>query len=414
MALAARVVSHRTGTSDDVAAASDRPTRSLVRELLDAGATEAFVLQTCTRAETYVVADSPDRLLDTLGIDGERFDEGDALDHLLAVAAGLDSIVIGEDGILGQLRRAVADARAVGGIGPVLDTVCTKAIRVGERVRSETSINEGVTSLASAAVRLASEGCSLADATALVIGAGETGERACRALVDAGVGRLYVANRTRARAETLAALVGGEVVDFAGVATLLPTVDLVVTATGSPTPILDAGMLTDERARVVIDLAQPRDVAPDVGSLAGVTLHDLDSLRVVTRETRASRQAAAADAAAIVREERARLDTQLRELAADATLGALYRRAETTKRDALDTALAALELTATQEATLSAFADALVSELLAAPTRQVRTAARAGDEETLAVARALFELDAEAPDELEAGVADALADVLAD
>lgn len=411
MPLAALVVSHRTATSDDIAAASVRPVRDVVRDLLDAGAVEVFALQTCTRVEVYVVAEDAelDRLLDRLAIAGDRLDEDEALDHILEVAAGLDSIVIGEDGVLGQLRRAVADARAVGGIGPVLDTVCTKAIRVGERVRSETAINEGVTSLASAAVRLASEGCALADATALVIGAGETGERACRALADAGVGRLLIANRTRARAETLAPLVGGEVVDFAAVEELLPSVDLVVTATGSPTPILHAGMLATETGTVVIDLAQPRDVALDVRTLSSVTLHDLDTLRVVTRETRASRAAAAADAEAIVHEERARLADQLRELAADETLGAVYRHAEAVKRDALDTALSKLDLTATQEATLSAFADALVAEVLATPTRNIRAAARDGDERTLALARELFGIDEER-NEAVAAIADALAD----
>lgn len=405
-------VSHVDASVDEIEMACRDDLRGFVNGLLCRdGVEEAFALQTCNRAEAYVVTDGAAegrRALTAFAPevrDGAvvQLDHEESLRHLMRVAAGLESLVLGEDQILGQFRTAVEDARAVGGIGPTLDRALSKAIHVGERARSETSINEGAVSLGSAAVELAAETTDLSSATALVVGAGEMGTLAARAFAAADVEGLIVANRTLPHAEHVAAEVpvDARAVGLQSVGEVVTATDVVVTATGCPDPVLDASTFTDSGETAVVDIAQPRDVDPEVESLPAVDVWDLDDLTAVTDQTRSQRRAAAASVEAMVDEELDRLLTTYKRRRADEAIGTMYERAERLKERELEQAFATLEangdLTPEQREAVTSLADSLVGQLLAAPTKSLRDAAEEDDWTTIHTAMQLFDPEFDTP-----------------
>ncbi|MFB6142991.1 MAG: glutamyl-tRNA reductase [Halorientalis sp.] len=396
-------VSHERASVDDIEAAAAESQRRGVEALRARdGVEEAFVLQTCNRAEAYVVSDAPaagraaldDYVADVPDAVTVELDHEESLRHLLRVAAGLESVVLGEDQILGQVRDAYEDARGVGGIGPMLERGVTKAMRVGERARTETGINEGIVSLGSAAVTLAREEADLADATALVVGAGEMGSLVAKAL-DGVAGRVLVANRTVSHAEHVVAGLDCEAsaVGLDAVPTAVDRADLVISATGSPDPVVPATAFREAGETLVVDLAQPRDVPPAAGDLAGVTVHDLDALESVTEESRARRAEAAAAVEDLVDEEFERLLTQYKRTRADRVIASMYESAEQVKTAEVNTALQRLDLDEEEREVVESMADALVGQLLAAPTRSLRDAAENDDWATIDTALRLFDPD---------------------
>jgi len=312
----------------------------------------------------------------------------------MRVAAGLESIVLGEDHILGQVRRAYQDARAVGGIGSVLEDGITKAIHVGERARTETAINEGSVSIASAAVGLATEECDLDGETGLVVGAGEMGTHAAKSLAPA-VDKLVVANRTVPNAEYVADTVDVEAaaVSLDAVETLVAEARVVVSATGSPDPQFDTGTLATAGETFLIDIAQPRDVPPSADTLPDVTVCDMDTLESLTDETREQRRSAAAAVEEMVDAEFERLLNQYKRKRADQVISAMYESADHVKASELQTAFSKLDLDDEQQTVVESMADAIVSQLLAAPTQSLRDAAEDDDWETINTALQLFDPD---------------------
>ena len=399
-------IAHDTASVDAIEAACDPDQRRLVEQLLaHEGVSEAFCLQTCNRAEAYVV--TPDEAagraaleprvseLPTAAVRWTGHEE--SLRHLLRVAAGLESLVLGEDQIIGQFREAYADARDAGAIGTVLEDALLKAIHVGERARTETAINEGVVSLGSAAVALAAAERPLGEATVLVIGAGEMGTLAAQSLDRHDLERLLVANRTLSRAEHVASEVSvdAEAVPLAALSTTIDSADVVITATGSAEPILDPALLEASGETLVIDIAKPRDVHPESDAVEGVVVRDLDDLETVTERTEARRAAAAREVESMIDRELDHLLGQFKRKQADEVIGAMYEGAEMAKRQELSTALSKLEsqggLSDEQRETVEAMADALVSQLLAAPTHSLREAAAEDDWETINTAIQLFD-----------------------
>ena len=399
-------VAHGQATVDEIESAATVDEETAVRDLLTRdGVDEAFALQTWNRAEAYVVTESAadgraaleDFAPDVRDGAVREMDHETSLRHLMRVAAGLESLVLGEDQIIGQLRRAFETARGVGGIGPILDPALTKAIHVGERARTETGINEGVVSLGSAAVELADRECDLDGATALVVGAGEMGRIAAQAFDDTGVSTIVVANRTVPHAAHLA----DEVATTARAVPLDVTpaaaarADVLVTATDSPDPILDRSALADAGRTLVIDLAQPRDVDPAAGDIDGVDTYDIDSLEAITDRTRSQRRDAAEAVERMIDEEFDRLLDSFKRRQADAAIGAMYESAEMVKERELRTAISRLEsqgeLTDEQRETVASLADALVGQLLAAPTKSLRDAAAEDDWNTIQTALGLFD-----------------------
>lgn len=383
--------------ADSVSARSQ--TRTAKQLCQRSGVTEALVLITCDRFEAYVVTETrtaghaavssltagvPDPAVDT-------FEGADCFRHLLRVSAGLESAVLGEDQILGQVRDAYADAEDAGHLGPVLDEAARKAIQVGKRVRSETDINEGVVSLASAAVQLIEENHETTDTTALIVGVGEMGRLAAKAL-DEQVGRLLIANRTESRAQDLAATVESDArtLSMSELAAAFERADVVVTATGCDTHIIETQMLRGVGETVIVDMARPRDVAPASDSLSGPVVYDLDRLEQVRQRTRRHRSQSIEAVEAIIDRELEQLESQLRRLRADDVIATIHKRGTEVRQQEVDRALAQLDVDKDDAAVLEAMTESIVSQLLAPATERLRDAAEAGDEETLETALDLF------------------------
>lgn len=413
-------VSHRHATIDQLEAATFESQREVVADLSTSPEIrEAFVIQTCNRVEAYTVTDDAATGRTALaslfdGVPEEtRTEMGheESLKHLLRVGAGLESLVLGEDQILGQVREAYEDARQMGGIGPVLEDGVTKAIRVGERARNETAINEGVVSLASAAVRLAAEKHGLAGNRAAVIGTGEMGRLAAKRLGNR-VEELVIANRTVSHAESLAAQVEGPAeVRTTGLDRLRETIadsDIVISATASPERIVEPETLESVGETFVVDITRPRDIPPAADEFGNLTVYDLDSLEAVTEKTRQMRREAATEVEGIVEEEFERLLAQYKRKRADEVISAMYEGAERVKARELEKTFGKLDLDDESEAVVESMAETLVSQLLAPPTNSLRDAAADDDWTTIHTALQLFNphLDSDLEADLESMVAD--------
>lgn len=398
--LAGVSISHDRATIDELEQASVTSQHAAVSELLTKdGVSEAFVLQTCNRVEGYVVAETANQGRDALagigsGVGDARREMGheESLRHLLAVGAGLESLVLGEDQILGQVRDAYEDAREAGGIGSILESGVTKAIRVGERARTETAINEGVVSLASAAVRLAAERRGLVGATAAVLGTGEMGALAAKRLAP-HVEQVILANRTESRAVSLADQLETDAVEtvaLSSAAEVLARADIVISATGSSEYIVETDAVAASGKTFIVDITRPRDIPPAADACEGITVYDLDRLESVTEKTRQMRREAATHVEAIVDEEFDRLLAQYKRQRADHVISAMYESAERVKADQLERTLSEVDLDSEERAAVESMADAIVAQLLAVPTESLRDAAEADDWSTIHTALTLF------------------------
>ena len=287
-----------------------------------AGCTEGLVLSTCNRVEVYGAADGrvdSEAIARCLAAEGEqvgadaaafyRFDGDSCVQHLFRVASGLDSMVVGETEVLGQAKQAYEKARSTGGAGPYLHRLFQRAFRVAKHVRTNTEITRGAVSVGSVAVELAVKIFGdLSRRKVLVLGAGETSERTARALASRGVRDLRVTNRSGERAEALAAAVGGRAVPFIGWETQCREVDILISSTAAEEPLLTRAKLAPilhvrwDRPLFIIDIAVPRDVAPDVNDMEGVFLYDIDSLQSIADQSLALRKQQVAAAEEIISE----------------------------------------------------------------------------------------------------------------
>ncbi|MEO8439477.1 MAG: glutamyl-tRNA reductase [Spartobacteria bacterium] len=276
-----------------------------------AGCTEALLLTTCNRVEVYAASAEPVATAQVArcllaegmvaaGDEMEAFYRHESLQcvqHLFRVASGLDSMVVGETEILGQAKKAYAAARESGAAGPFLHRLFQRAFRVAKQVRSRTGITRGAVSVGSVAVDLAEQIFGHFESRkVLLLGAGEASERTARALRKRGVRDIRVTNRSVERAEALAALVEGRAVPMEDWETHCREVDIVISSTAAPTPIVTRENLTPllrdrlDRPLFIIDIAVPRDVAPDVNEMEGVFLYDIDSLQSIAQQSLALRR----------------------------------------------------------------------------------------------------------------------------
>lgn len=275
------------------------------------GCEELLLLTTCNRVEVYAAATraiSTQAIAECLSrevIDRDlattpafyRYEAEECVRHLFRVTSGLDSMVVGETEILGQAKKAYELAREEGRAGPYLHRLFQRAFRVAKQVRTHTQITRGAVSVGSIAVDLAEKIFGvLDDRKVLVLGAGETSERTARALVARGVVDLRIANRSEERAAALAALVGGCVIPFGRWENQCREIDILITSTASDEPILTRDglepMLGDrlDRPLFIIDIAVPRDVAPEVNEMEGIYLYDIDSLQSIAEQSLALRR----------------------------------------------------------------------------------------------------------------------------
>jgi glutamyl-tRNA reductase len=381
-----------------------------------ANLSEAVVLSTCNRIEVYAVAerfhggfdDVRDFLAESAFLAPEDFADhlfvwhGDeAVSHLFEVAAGLDSAVLGESEILGQVGDAWHVAREEGATGASLNLLFRHALEVGKRVRTDTGIARGITSLSQAAVALAAERLGgLAGRRALVVGAGDMGEGMAMALARAGVDELLVANRSAGPAEALAERAGGRAISLFELTDHLAGVDLLLTSTGASSPVVEqADVLRamaerPDRPLLVIDIAVPRDVDPAVGDIPGVTVLDMDDLRAFAAAGAAGRQAEAAGARAIVDTAVERYLDEVSARGAVPVIRSLRDRAESVRQAELDRVAGRLAgLDDQQRDAVEAATRAIVAKLVHEPIVRVKDAAGSAKGDRLADSlRDLFDL----------------------
>jgi len=396
--LSALSVSHKRASVDEISDLTERPTESLLQRLVGAGAREAYVLHTCNRAEYYVTGPTSAReaAIEDLDLSADvvmRYEGSDAARHLFRVAAGLESMVVGEDEILGQVSSAQETAIPYldGTLGPVVE----KAIRVGKRVRSETRINEGNSSIGTAAAELASRQLDdIENSRAIVIGAGEMGKLVASPLADRGVD-LLVTNRTYESAKALSERVDGTPICFEAVGSRMQYVDLVVSATDAPHPILDTATFEDSEV-IALDLANPPDVDPAVRDLDSVTVFDIDDIGSIVDSAMARRSEAAAEAEGIVATAIQSLEEDLKKREAEDMLSTIYERADELRRAEVDRAANRLAenggLTDHEREILEEMGSALVHKLLSTPTQSIKQAAVSEDYDTLRTVADVFQV----------------------
>jgi glutamyl-tRNA reductase len=280
---------------------------------------EYIQIKTCNRAEIYLVLQECD-LENLQSNDFVIESDDDAMIHLLRLSSGLESMIIGEDQILGQIKDAKKRGCKEGCSGPVLQTIFTKAVHVGQVVRKKTKINEGSLSIGSAAVELAeSVHGDLRCKKVLIIGAGKMGTLVAKALVEKKLKAIVVANRTHDKAVVLAKELGGSAIHFDKLDEALMDADVIISATGAPHPILTHEKLKDVvpncniSKMVMVDIANPRDIEEDVSKL-GVKLFNIDDLRGIANRSRKMRETEACDAEKIVAEEMVLLKRSLKHL----------------------------------------------------------------------------------------------------
>lgn len=382
---------------------------------------ELVAISTCNRTEITVLADearaaraglvevlahrggvSTDDLEDVLF----TLSDDEVPRHLFRVASGLDSMVVGEAEILGQVRRAHELAKAAGTSGPTLDRLFLDALSTGGRVRSETTIGHGAMSISSLAATVAErELGDLSGRNVVIIGAGETAELAAAAFHQRGVAALFVANRRATRAMCLAARFEGGVAPLDRLPEMLVTADIVVAATASPHPILHrdavAEVLPERAGRplLLIDLAVPRDIEPSVGDLEGVVRYDLDTFGRVVEHNQTVREAEAILAEAIVDAERERFGQWMATRGVAPTIAAMHRQADDIVARVLTENAGRWETASTRDrARIEAVARAVATRILHEPTIRLRSLDPAAGHRRVEILRELFGLDGEVDD----------------
>jgi glutamyl-tRNA reductase len=422
-------VSHRTAPLElrERLALTEGRAVGVIGELTDsAQVQEAAALSTCNRTELYLVATDPVEAESlALGVLAREADirptellghlyslrGADAARHLFEVTAGLDSMILGEAEIQGQVKRAYELALVEGATGPILNRLFRGALAGGKRARSETGISQRGLSIPSVSVELAQRTLGdLASRRVLLVGAGETAELTARALAARGVEAVFIANRHYDRAIGLAQRFGGHAVRIDQLPAELEGADIVVSSTNSPHHIIERDELElvmerrGGRPLLLVDLAVPRDIHPGCRDLAGVSLHDVDDVQTIAERNASGREAEAKRAARLLDAELARFERWLGSLEALPTVAALRKRAD----EIVERVLAENEprwesLSDADRERLRAMARSIASRLLHEPTLRVK---RSAEDETayayVHALRELFGLDAEtAPIEAE-------------
>ena len=367
------------------------------------------VLSTCNRTELYLSVEEQDNLQEALvrwlcdyhNLNEEDLrnslywhQDNDAVSHLMRVASGLDSLVLGEPQILGQVKKAFADSQKGHLNASALERMFQKSFSVAKRVRTETDIGASAVSVAFAACTLARQIFeSLSTVTVLLVGAGETIELVARHLREHQVKKMIIANRTRERAQVLADEVGAEVISLSDIDARLQDADIIISSTASPLPIIGKGMV--ERAlknrrnqpMLLVDIAVPRDVEPEVGKLSNAYLYSVDDLQSIISHNLAQRKAAAVQAETIVEQETSEFMAWLRAQGASETIREYRSQSEQIRDELTAKALAALQQGGDAQAIMQDLAWKLTNRLIHAPTKSLQQAARDGDSERLNILR---------------------------
>jgi len=377
---------------------------------------EMVIISTCNRIEVYAasshkslsglenfLSDARRVPVETLRPHLYHYTDADAVHHLLDVAAGLDSLVLGEPQILGQVTRALELARGVGATGPLLSRLFQAAIHAGKRARTETAISRNPASVSSLAAGLCERSVSdIKKAQIVILGAGEMAELAVEALRKRGAEKLMVVNRTLERAHALADRWDAEADTFENLEAALVRADILISSTGAPHIIIGPDMVStamakrSDRPLMLVDIAVPRDIDSDVVKINNVRLHDIDNLNAHLEQSLAERASEVPQVEAILDEEESKFMDFLASLDMLPLIVNMRQQAETIRQAELNKTLRRLpDLNDAERARIEALTQALVKKLLDAPTNRLRAQANTPDAPEYAnVARRLFGLSA--------------------
>ena len=408
-------INHTTASVDlrgRVAFAPEMVVESLQQALNQLGGGEIALLSTCNRTEIYFHGEvSDEQLLSWLaehkGLTVEQlrdcyycYRDQQAVRHIMCVASGLDSLVLGEPQIFGQIKSAYAVGREAGTVSSYLNQAFQCAFAAAKRVRSETAIGQNPVSVAYASVSLAEQiFADLKQAHALLIGAGETIELVARHLHDKQIGSITVANRTLSRAQELAADFSAEAILLSDIHDHLPQADIVISSTASQLPVLGKGAVESalkKRKRkpiFMVDIAVPRDIEPEVEMLDDVYLYTVDDLQEVIQDNVRARQSAADLAQGIIDQEADGWSRQQRSLAAVDTIRAFRNSVEKIRDEEVGKAMQALQRGQDSESVIATLARNLTNKLMHKPTTRLKQAGEEGRDDTIDATNDLFGLD---------------------
>lgn len=380
---------------------------------------ECVLLQTCNRIEFYFLTEdgreNPQKVTEYLRERAEDKSEEvskaievslnrEALKHLLRVTSGLESMVVGEDQILGQVWDAYLTANSAGTVGPVLKTVFDRAVKVGKRVRNETAINKGVVSIGSVAVELAEvllDG--LSGKGVLVVGAGEMGTLVAKSLASRSLDAVFIANRTYERALNLAEELEGRAVKFDRLEEVLMDADVVICSTSAPHYLLTEECIRkimekreDGKELMIIDISHPRNVEETVQSIEGVELYSIDDLRMIAEKNKEERKEKAEEASEIVDEALLLLDRDLKVQSVGDIISFLFSHAEEIRQKEMSKALDMMgEVDGKEKKVIDDLTFKIVQETLVPIVDKLRKAARNNDKQLIEDAAKLFGMESE-------------------
>jgi glutamyl-tRNA reductase len=397
---------------EQVALSGDELKAALAAMIAGREVAEAMVVSTCNRVEVYVLAGGPEParrffLERAPAADGHLYERhgAEAARHLFRVSSSLDSMVVGEQQILGQVKEAYGIASAAQAAGPFISRLCNRAFATAKRVRTETDVGRGASSVSQVAVELVAKIFGdLHGRAILLAGAGKMGALSAKALASLGADRVLVTNRSPERAQALAEQTRGTPRPWEALPQLLVEADVVIVSTGASGYVLTAELAhaamkaRRHRSLCLIDLAVPRNVDPRCGRLDNVFAYDMDDLQKVVHATRSARAEEAIRAEGIVEAELMAFAAEREERAALPVLAALRRRADAIAREEAERTLAHIgsKLDDRARKSVEAMARAIVNKLLHGPTTRLKEAASSGDSALPGAAAALFGLGSEA------------------
>ena len=419
MSIVAVGINHKTApvaVREKISFNPDRLSVALQEMLSAVQCREVAILSTCNRTELYLVQEgdvetTQERLVKWL----ESYHnvpastilpsiywhlDQQAVNHMMRVACGLDSLVLGEPQILGQMKQAYSQAKAAGSMELVMDRLFQRTFGVAKQVRTETEIGASAVSVAFASVNLAKHiFASLEKARVLLVGAGETIELVAKHLYENNVGKITVANRTIAKAENMAKQIGADVITLGQIPEVMSEADIVISSTGSTLPIIGKGMVEQALGKrrhqpiFMVDLAVPRDIEEQVGDLEDVFLYTVDDLQSIIAQNLENRRKAAVEAESIVNRQSDSFMAWLRGLNTQDTVVS-YRKQCLSERDLLlEKAVTQLNSGKNPQAVINELATKLTNKFMHAPTSAIQSAAQGGELDKLIYLRDIFDID---------------------
>lgn len=412
-------VTHKSASLPILEALTIRNQNRFFRKVMRADLVREFVIvQTCNRVEMYFSHEADPANVSswiqeiwakTVGLPKKKLMrvvesdvDSEAIRHLLRLCAGLESMLIGEDQILGQVRTAYENSKDLGMVGPHLGLVLEKAIKVGGEVRTETGISKGAVSVGGAAVNLVQRILGdMKDSKVLVIGAGDIGRLTCKALSSRKKARVLIANRTYQKAVKVARMVGAHPIPFREIKKFLVDVDAAIVTTSAPDYVLKKADVERALARrkskrlLIIDIAQPRNVDQEIAKLPGLTLCNIDHLRGIAELNIKSRRREIRKAENIIKQRLEALDSLLKRKSVEPVVSAIYGKAEETRRREFTKAVHLLkDINEEQKKIIEDMSRVLVERTLYQPVSTLRKAAEMGEGDTITLAQKLFDVKA--------------------